>query len=181
MRDSKGRFIKGFTPANKGTHQWFICKNCNKNFYPQDTVRRIYCSKKCYYIRVLNNPTVIAKRANSIKGKKRTLEQKLKVTGQNHYNWQGGITPENDAQRVRFRREIQKQVFERDNYTCQFCNIKGEILHVDHIQPWAEYVEGRFDINNCRTLCIKCHYKITFGYEMPIDSKWGITFMKGDN
>lgn len=42
------------------------------------------------------------------------------------------------------------------------------------IQPWAEYVELRFDINNCRTLCMACHYKITFGKDMPKGvTAWG--------
>jgi 5-methylcytosine-specific restriction endonuclease McrA len=51
---------------------------------------------------------------------------------------------------------------------------KGCALQVDHIQPWAEYVELRFDINNCRTLCMACHYKITFGKDMPKGvTTWG--------
>jgi 5-methylcytosine-specific restriction endonuclease McrA len=73
-----------------------------------------------------------------------------------------------------FRKTIQKQVLERDDYTCQICGQKGNELQVDHIQPWAEYVELRFDINNCRTLCMRCHYKVTYGREMPITvKKWG--------
>ena len=97
--------------------------------------------------------------------------------GEKSYLWKGGISKFDHVDRVRFRETIQKQVFERDNYTCQICGIKGGNLQVDHIQPWAEYVEGRFDINNCRTLCIKCHYKITFGKEMPENVKtWGHNF-----
>jgi hypothetical protein len=57
---------------------------------------------------------------------------------------------------------------------------RGVNLHVDHIQPWAEYVEGRFDMNNCRTLCVKCHYKITFGKEMPETIiSWGHNLLEG--
>ena len=57
------------------------------------------------------------------------------------------------------------------------CGVYGVSLQVDHIQPWSEYVEGRFDINNCRTLCTKCHYKITFGKSMPESIKaWGYNF-----
>lgn len=91
-------------------------------------------------------------------------------------NWKGGITTQNKLDRERFRREIQKLVLERDNYTCQMCGVRGVALQVDHIQPWSEYVELRFDINNCRTLCDKCHFKITFGKEMsPVVKTWGQT------
>lgn len=86
---------------------------------------------------------------------------------ENSYNWKGGITGINRLERAEFSRTVRKQVLERDDYTCQMCGEKGCELQVDHIQSWAEYVELRFDINNCRTLCVNCHYKITFGREKP--------------
>lgn len=103
-------------------------------------------------------------------------------TGEDHWNWKGGKTPFNHAERVRFKREIQKKVFERDNYTCQLCEARGVDLTVDHIQSWADYVEMRFCIDNCRTLCAKCHYKITFGKPMPPTVRaWGHHLFKGEN
>jgi hypothetical protein len=88
-------------------------------------------------------------------------------------NYKGGITPLNKMERVRFRITMQKQVFERDNYTCQLCGSKGD-LQVDHIQSWAKYVEQRFEMDNCRTVCASCHYKITYGRPMPERTKaWG--------
>jgi hypothetical protein len=91
-----------------------------------------------------------------------------------------GKTSINKRERARFRNSIQKLVFERDNYTCQLCGIKGVILQVDHIQSWADYIELRFEINNCRTLCVKCHYKITYGKPLPKSIKsWGRNLSKG--
>ncbi len=113
-----------------------------------------------------------------MKGKHHTEEAKRKISearkGKNAWNWKGGITPKNLGMRNEFRLILQKQIYERDNYTCQACGVRGGLLQIDHIQPWAEYVKGRFDINNCRTLCVKCHYKITWGKDMPEDVKtWG--------
>ena len=101
------------------------------------------------------------------------------LSGEKHYNWTGEKYKESYRQRRVFRDTMQKDVFERDKYKCVFCGSNKD-LQVDHIQSWAHYVELRFDINNCRTLCAKCHYKITFGREMPDDVKtWGHNFMNG--
>ena len=109
-------------------------------------------------------------------GKKRP-----KMTGEMCPWWKGGISKEKYGEelleRIKFRQTIQKKVFNRDNYTCQLCGERGGNIQVDHIQPWAEYVELRFDINNCRTLCMNCHYEITFGKKKPQDIKiWGHNF-----
>lgn len=108
--------------------------------------------------------------------------QKISATKQgiDVKNWKGNITPINLAERIRFRDTFQKFIFERDNYTCQLCGARGGVLQVDHIQSWADYVELRFDPNNCRTLCMDCHYFITFGKPKPKEVKtWGHNFVKG--
>ena len=96
------------------------------------------------------------------------------MTGENRPLWKGGVTSRDRLERVRFRRTVQKLVFERDDYTCQICGGRGGSLQVDHIQKWVDCVEGRFDIDNCRTVCMDCHYKITFGKPKPKGIKaWG--------
>lgn len=52
-----------------------------------------------------------------------------------------------------------KAVFERDNYTCQLCGVRGTYLEADHIKPWAYFPELRRLIDNGRTLCKSCHQK----------------------
>ncbi len=99
--------------------------------------------------------------------------------GERSPRWKGGVTSAKRLDRGKFQRDIQKKILERDDYTCQMCNTRGGILHVDHIQSFAEYLERRFDMDNCRTLCVKCHYKITFKREMPQSSCWGQAFVKG--
>jgi hypothetical protein len=122
------------------------------------------------------------------KGKKFSEEHKKnlslakmgKYRGKDSPHWKGGISSQDYLERRRFRNQIQKAVFERDNYTCQLCGVRGIDLQVDHIQSWAEYIELRFSISNCRTLCAKCHYQITFGKPMPAHIKaFGHNFLKG--
>lgn len=93
--------------------------------------------------------------------------------GEKHHNWKGGITPRNRSERQRFRQELQRQVLERDNYTCQICEQYSGSLQVDHIKKWADDESLRFDIDNCRTLCMGCHYYVTFKRKLPKGVVWG--------
>lgn len=114
-----------------------------------------------------------------IKGSEKQKEwMRMHMKGKNNPNWKGDKYSENYRERRRIQKIIQNKVFQRDNYTCQMCFNQGGILHVDHIQPFSEYIEGRFDMNNLRTLCRSCHYLVTFNKPMPTNSKWGISFMK---
>ena len=163
------------------------CLICNKIFkvypYRKDTAK--YCSRKCYAKTVhLQKRTkkwyqVMKGHVPWNKGKHTGIrpwlgKKRPEMTGEKHPHWNGGVTTKNRMERIRFRRTIQKEVLKRDNYICQMCGQKGGKLQIDHIQSWADYVELRFDINNCRTLCMKCHYFITFGNPMPKNIKvWG--------
>ena len=102
-------------------------------------------------------------------------------SGSKHPRWKGGVTPEDVIERKRFQKKMQKAIFERDNYTCQLCGEKGD-LQVDHIQSWKDFIELRFDINNCRTLCSSCHYLITYGRKMPSRLRgWGHNLFMSSN
>jgi hypothetical protein len=52
--------------------------------------------------------------------------------------------------------ELRKLVFERDNWLCVKCGI-GENLHCHHIDPVICNPIESADIDNCITLCKKCH------------------------
>ena len=92
---------------------------------------------------------------------KRDIDRQFYNLGSKHWNWKGGISPENKLIRngtaIRLWR---KEVFERDDYTCQRCNQKGGTLHAHHIKEFSKYPELRFEITNGMTLCRGCHKKI---------------------
>ena len=73
-------------------------------------------------------------------------------------NWQGGITPLNKALRRTPEYKAWRQaVYERDDYICQFCGVRGGKLNADHILPFSKYPELRHELENGRTLCEPCH------------------------
>lgn len=83
--------------------------------------------------------------------------------GETHYAWKGGITPINE--KIRHSTEYRlwrTSVFARDKYTCIWCEARSKkgnpiILEADHINPFSDYPELRFAIDNGRTLCKPCH------------------------
>ena len=48
------------------------------------------------------------------------------------------------------------KVLQRDKFHCIECG-SVDNLEVHHIIPWADYPDGRIDVNNGVTLCNKCH------------------------
>ena len=80
--------------------------------------------------------------------------------GEKCHFWKGGISSENELIRKTLEYKLWRTaVFERDDYTCRFCLVKGGKLNADHIKRFSEYPELRFAIDNGRTLCVECHRK----------------------
>ncbi len=91
------------------------------------------------------------------RNRKRCMDCAVK-RGNQHWNWQGGITTESKLQRHSVQYKLWREsVFTRDNFTCVFCSKRGGYLEADHIKPFAHYPELRFAIDNGRTLCRPCH------------------------
>lgn len=136
-----------------------ICKYCNKEF-----LYRLSCRGKGETCSVL------------CRGK---LQSLIRV-GENNKNWKGGITDVVKKKRHLFRTLLREKIINRDKSTCRLCGEKNPFLHVDHIKSWKENIDLRFNEDNCRTLCAKCHYLVTYNRPMPKEVKaWGQSFSKG--
>lgn len=116
------------------------CEWCGSIYYALESYLKLRISKFC-----------------SIKCQ--GLNQRTK-TGAKSPSWQGGKSSENHKLRAGTTwKEWRTKVFERDNYTCQDCGIRGGILEPHHLNRFAYYKELRFVVENGLTLCHDCHVK----------------------
>lgn len=101
----------------------------------------------------------------ALRGKKKSDDMRYKlassISGENHWNWQGGKT--DDKERIRNTvqyKDWRRKVFERDGFRCVECgDDKGGNLEADHIKRFSNNPELRFVLENGRTLCRLCHRK----------------------
>ena len=83
-----------------------------------------------------------------------------KHSGENHWNWKGGITSE--MKQIRSTEEYQvwrQKVYARDNWKCQKCDKKKDIV-AHHKKSFKDYPKLRFNVSNGKTLCRSCHKKV---------------------
>ena len=119
-----------------------------------------------------NSPATEFKKGNvpRTKGQRFSAELRAKLSaaklgkpaphkaGPNCPFWRGGVTPAHLAFRMSSEyANWRRRVFERDNFACVHCVIRGGKLEADHILPFSSFPDLRLDLNNGRTLCVDCH------------------------
>ena len=151
-------FQKGYKMSEEHKHKLSLAHKGKK--FSEEHKNKIGLASAIFRIGKKHSPETRKKISEAQKGKPRPYQG-----GKNHYNWKGGITPENMRIRQSFEYKLWRiAVFERDNYTCIWCSArsgKGKkvILNADHIKEFCNYPELRFAIDNGRTLCLDCHKK----------------------
>jgi len=81
------------------------------------------------------------------------INQSIKI---NEFN--GFRTPENKRQRIKFSSlNLHMQCFQRANFTCDVCNVKGKTLNAHHKKSWSFFPEERYNLDNLVCLCEPCH------------------------
>ena len=123
----------------------------------------------------MNNPETRRRVGLSHRGMKKpkVSESNRRRIGEKAGNWRGGLT--SLVLQIRHcpkYHQWRSGIFMRDNFTCQFCKVKGGRLEVDHYPKTFSHIfyknkiqsreqaidcEEFWDMNNGRTLCRKCH------------------------
>lgn len=147
------------------------CLHCEKELVlkcTRDLTRKKYCSYACRQLYRYKNDIKFQQNFEEARKLAHTPEANKKKANKGSKN--GRYIQDRSLVKCRNRYENyqwKRQVFERDNFTCQFCKQRGGQLQADHIKPWSLYPEFRYDLNNGRTLCITCHKKTdTYGWKM---------------
>ena len=154
--------------SKKGCKPW----NTGKKRPPMSLEWRAKIAEKSYGKK--QSLETIRKRTET--RKKNTTEEKRIQWGLVHKGskcnfWKGGITEKNLLIRESIQYKLwREKIFMRDDYTCQFCDIRGGKLNADHIRPFSLFPELRFELSNGRTLCVECHRK-TNTYGSKISNK----------
>lgn len=178
-------YIVKRTPLRKK----YNCKNCGKPSiyiqYPSSLKnghRGVFCGRACnikfsrknsfnFNCAICGN-TVFTTPSQMVYRKRRTCSQvcksKLRRIEAEKRRIEFGYTKHQLDRLARYSSEAyswRKAVFERDNYTCQLCGIRGSYIEADHIKPFAFFPELRYSLDNGRTLCKFCHNTTKIGYK----------------
>lgn len=179
MRDSKGRFLKGYRPSIETEFKKGQTRHKPKPYWNKEYLEDLYIKKQLtasdiakristsernilYYLKKHNIPrrTVSETRKNKKWGLSGNLNPMYGKRGKLSPVWQGGSTPlrQRDYSRSEWK-ELRKQALKRDNYRCQDCRISIHLkkLHIHHIKSFAKFPELRYRLDNLRTVCVDCH------------------------
>ena len=167
-RDSAGRFIKG---SHWRPHQRFR----DRDFLIEEYIVKQHSASEIasavgvteagvlYWLKKHKIPRRNVSQAREIKhwglsGKDNPMYGKY---GEESPNYIDGSSPERQSLYSRGEwKELVKDIYARDNYTCQRCRAgktPENKLNAHHIKPWAGHPELRSEPSNIITLCVRCH------------------------
>ena len=193
--DRKSRKFCSIECTAKSQHnrEEILCDYCNKPIkIKKSRIERTnhhFCNNECYkkWNSDENNPLYNSEEVlceyckKPIKRAKSLIERRSRHfcsqecyskwnTGENSSSWNPNLTDEereNGRNIEGYSRWI-KEVYKRDNYTCQCCgDNKGHNLNAHHLKSYHWDKEHRTDIKNGITLCESCHklFHKLYGYK----------------
>lgn len=172
---SKLCISRNFSPPKGKKGKFEPCINCSKIVYSaphKSKYKHRFCSKECYLTwakkNAFNFPCLVCSKAiytqpAQLKFRARSTCShacRVKLARIRAEKRRKGYTKHQLDRLARYSIEAdnwRREVFKRDDYTCQMCLVRGKYLEADHIKPWAYFPDLRFELSNGRTLCRPCH------------------------
>lgn len=140
------------------------CERCGKFFAkPWNesvrawTTRRRYCSMECKWPKRVTLSCAQCSEQFVVKSYRAETARFCSAVCGWRFRDEGKRTADKRARQTGAYRAWRRAVFERDDFTCQWCGVRGGALEADHIKPFALHPELRFILGNGRPLCVPCH------------------------
>lgn len=160
-KDNKGRFkrVEGVVNDKKWLYQKYVIERvATRDFY------------KLYGI----SPVLLYSRLKEFNITRKHIPWNKGLLGENNPRYKKNKTTPIKKLLRRHTLYVQwkQDIFDRDDYTCMICKIRGGVLHTDHypktflqvmtknnITTMQEAIDCKelWDTNNGRTLCVNCH------------------------
>jgi hypothetical protein len=142
--------------------QEWNCTNCNEyvhEYHPHYHNDQVVLCWSCAFIKDKINEKEFLKYCGIYAFNTRAAVNKDNdeievVIGREKFSWE---KVDKDYRGTKQYTDWRKGVFDRDNYTCQRCNVRGGSLEAHHIKPFKDYFDLRYEQTNGITLCKKCH------------------------
>ena len=142
---------------------WWRYETCSKKCAVILT-QRLHWDKYKEFAKVMHTPEAKAKASIWKKGRPNPKNRwpKYNRRWENHplRRWWTTLRTRRWIQYSPEYKNLIKDIYERDNYTCQICWKIWWTLNVHHIRTRDCYPELRMDKNNLVTLCECCHKKV---------------------
>ena len=154
-----GRYsVLGFAFVKNGRAYWKCKCDCGTIKNVRGTSLRIGQTKSCGCYAIDVSIEVNSGKNSHMFGKKRP-EHSKKMKGKNHPRYNFNMTEEERqiGRTYTKYREWRTSVYERDNYTCQYCGTTKSPFNAHHLNGHDKFIELRIEVTNGITLCEVCH------------------------
>ena len=138
------------------------CKKCSKLISESDyhyiNAENVYCYECAFLDDLINEKQYLKSVGICLSNVHATIKDGKVLV------WHGKKPPweksDSEMRNTIQYRDWRNAVFERDNYTCQSCGVRGGYLEAHHILSYKKYKEQRFNACNGMTYCKPCHRNI---------------------